>query len=296
MPAPLQAGAGLLAPKDLALLRRLQLLHSRPAGGLYPGRRRSARSARSPELADFRPYAPGDDVRQIDWRAYGRLERLVLRLYVAEEEAALNVVVDASESMTVGRPPKWPATCRLAAALAMLGLTAMDRVTVGTLDKSRRQTPQMRLSGGPRQILAFLDQIQPGGRGGPDDLLALSWLKPGLTVIVSDFMGEDDWAPALAALARARQDMVLWQVLAPDEESPELAGDVQLVDVETGAKREITITHRVLQVYLRNLAEHRRQLARKASAAGGRFLHSRSDWDLKGFMADGLRSGVVTRT
>src|SRR5438270_702614 len=83
---------------------------------------------------EVRPYVSGDDFRQIDWRAYARLERLMLRLYVAEEEACLNVVLDTSASMELGEPPKWQTSRRLAAALAFLGLEAMDRVQVGTLD------------------------------------------------------------------------------------------------------------------------------------------------------------------
>ena len=121
----------MLSPAELNLLSRLDLAYRRPVSGLYAGERRSPRAARSPEFADFRPYVAGDDFRQIDWRAYARLERLMLRLYVAEEESSLNLVLDASASMEVGTPPKWPAARRLASALAFLGLSGMDRVAVG---------------------------------------------------------------------------------------------------------------------------------------------------------------------
>src|SRR2546422_10235510 len=122
-----------LTTADLNLLGRLDLAYRRPQSGLYAGERRSPRAARSPEFSDFRPYVSGDDFRQIDWRAYARFEKLMLRLYVAEEEACLNVVLDASASMVVGEPPKWGTGRRLAAALAFLGLAAMDRVQVGEL-------------------------------------------------------------------------------------------------------------------------------------------------------------------
>src|SRR6202158_22087 len=102
----------LLNPADLAMLGRLDLAHHRPLAGLYSGERRSPRFARSPEFADFRPYTSGDDFRQIDWKAYARLDRLLLRLYVAEEESKLNVVIDASLSMTTGRAPEWAGTPR----------------------------------------------------------------------------------------------------------------------------------------------------------------------------------------
>src|ERR1051326_2733834 len=114
-----------LSAAELTLLGRLDLAYRRPQSGLYAGERRSPRTARSAEFSDFRPYVAGDDFRQIDWRAYARLEKLMLRLYVAEEEACLNVVLDASGSMALGTPPKWPLARRLAAALAFVGLAAM---------------------------------------------------------------------------------------------------------------------------------------------------------------------------
>ncbi|MGQ0742851.1 MAG: DUF58 domain-containing protein [Acidimicrobiales bacterium] len=294
---PAGSAAAILAPAEMGLLRRLDLTHSRPAQGLYPGQHRSSRSARSPELADFRPYAPGDDIRQIDWRAYARLERLVLRLYVAEEEAALNVVVDASESMTLGVPPKWEAVRRLAAAIALLGLKGMDRVAVGTFggEDGGQSTPHVRLSGGATRLFGFLNQVRTGGVAGPDDLTKLRWLRPGLTVVISDFMGDQTWGPALVALGRARQDLVLWQVLSPEEEHPKLRGDLRLVEVETGRAREITVTPRVVQEYLRNLAEYRKGLRRQAAAAGGRFLNITSQNNLSEVVHAALRAGVIRR-
>src|SRR5256714_14321390 len=123
----------MLTTAELNLLGRLDLAYRRPQSGLYAGERRSPRAARSPEFSDFRPYVSGDDFRQIDWRAYARFEKLMLRLYVAEEEACLNVVLDASASMALGIPAKWPAARRLAAPLAFAGPAARGRVALGTL-------------------------------------------------------------------------------------------------------------------------------------------------------------------
>ena len=136
----------------------------------------------------------------------------------------------------------------------------------------------------------------PGGAAGPDELSTLRWLRPGLTVVVSDFLVEAAWKPALVALAQANQDLVLWQVLAPDEERPELRGDVRLIDAESGTVREMTITPRVVADYLKALKELRDNLSTQASAAGGRFLHTRSDQDLEASITVALESGVVRRS
>jgi uncharacterized protein (DUF58 family) len=289
----------LLNAAELTLLSRLDLAYRRSRSGLYAGERRSPRAARSPEFSDFRPYVSGDDFRQIDWRAYARLERLMLRLYVAEEEACLNVVLDASESMALGTPSKWPAARRRAAALAFLGLAAMDRVTLGTLDG--RFLPPLRGRDGVGRIWHFLEGLEPAGESGPADLARIRWARPGMTVVVSDFMAGDeegaaaDWSPALAALAGRRQEPVLWQVLAPDEERPWITGDLKLVDPETGRDREITITPAVVADYERALAALRHRLTRASSAAGGRFVASDSAADLEHAMLAGLRTGVLRR-
>lgn len=287
--------ATLLAPAELAALGRLGLVHRRPQRGNNPGERRSPRSARSPEFADFRPFSRGDDLRQVDWRAYARLDRLVVRLHVAEEEAALNVIVDASASMGLGSPPKWPAARRVAAALATLGLIRMDRVTVGVLARGGPCTGQLGRAAGAGRVAGFLLGLEPQGAAGPADLSGLRWLRPGLTVVVSDFLVGDPWDRALSALRAGRQEPVLWQVLSPDEEHPRLTGDLKLREAESGRLHDVTITARVVEDYLAKLAEHRDGLRRQATAAGGRFLHTSSDGDLRTWMTAAAAAGVVRR-
>jgi uncharacterized protein (DUF58 family) len=283
-----------LSAAELTLLGRLDLAYRRPQRGLYAGERRSPRAARSPEFSDFRPYVSGDDFRQIDWRAYARLEKLMLRLYVAEEEACLNVVLDTSASMALGEPAKWPAARRLAAALGFLGLAGMDRVQVGGLRSGR--LPPLRGRDGVARVWAFLQGLEPAGQAGAEDVLRLTWTRPGMTVVISDFLVEGaNWTPALASLSARRQEPVLWQVLAPDEEHPPLSGDLKLVDVESERGRELTITPGLVGEYERALAAHRQGLVRAGQTAGGRFVHSSSADDLEATMLAGLRAGIVRR-
>ena len=285
----------MLSPAELNLLSRLDLAYRRPVSGLYAGERRSPRAARSPEFADFRPYVAGDDFRQIDWRAYARLERLMLRLYVAEEEASLNIVLDASASMEVGTPPKWPAGRRLAAALAFLGLSSMDRVAVGVLGDRRLRTPHLRGKDGVARIWAFLGAIEPRGVARPSMLTELDWPRPGMTVVISDFFTEEAWTAAVAGLRRRRQEPLLWQLLAPEEESPTLAGDWKLVEAESELARELTITPALVAEYLANLAQHRSGIRRAAEGAGGRMLASLSSQGLEEQMLTGMTAGVIRR-
>lgn len=289
----------MLSPAELSLLSRLDLAFRRPVSGLYAGERRSPRAARSPEFADFRPYVAGDDFRQIDWRAYARLEKLMLRLYVAEEESALNVVVDASDSMALGSPPKWQAARRLAAALSFVGLSSMDRVAVGVLGDRRRRTPHLRGRDGVARIFSFLESVEVGGSASPAELGDLDWPRPGMTMVISDFLADDDsgggWTAPLAGLRRRRQEPLLWQILSPDEELPTFTGDWLLVNAESGQSRELTITPALIAEYLANLAAHRTLLRRSAEGAGGRFVASLSADSLETQMAAGMSRGAIRR-
>src|SRR5438552_15718838 len=96
-------------PLEADVLQRLDnltLLARRPMASGRPGRRRSPLAGSSMEFADYRRYAPGDDFRRIDWRAYARLERLCLRVFEAEEHITVTLLIDCSDSMYQGTPAK----------------------------------------------------------------------------------------------------------------------------------------------------------------------------------------------
>src|SRR5947209_10344778 len=123
-------------PLEADVLQRLDsltLLARRPMPSGRPGRRRSPLAGSSMEFADYRRYAPGDDFRRIDWRAYARLERLFLRLFEAEENLTVTILVDCSDSMQYGEPSKASLALTLAAALAYIALKCEESVIVGAL-------------------------------------------------------------------------------------------------------------------------------------------------------------------
>src|SRR5215471_9176578 len=116
-------------PLDASVLQRLDnvaLLTRRPMATGRPGRRRSPLAGSSMEFADYRRYTPGDDFRRIDWRAYARLERLFLRIFEAEENLTVTILVDCSASMQHGTPAKSELAITLAVALAYIALRGED--------------------------------------------------------------------------------------------------------------------------------------------------------------------------
>ena len=253
-------------PLDAATLQRLDtlaLLTRRSMASGRPGMRRSPLAGSSMEFADYRSYAPGDDFRRIDWRAYARLERLFLRLFEAEENLSVTILVDCSASMQHNE--KAALATNLAAALAYIALKSEDSVLLGAL--TDRLAAHRRVGSGGHAIWsagAFLNQLP---QAGTTDLnralydLGKVITGGGMTIVISDFLAPGGYRPGVRSLARLRQEVALVQVLAPDEIEPDLQGDWQLRDSESNASVDVSITPAVLEAYRRQLESYMQELA-----------------------------------
>src|SRR5918994_2626953 len=155
----------------LRQLERLGVLMKQPVRGGLKGGRRSVKRGQSVEFADYRDYALGDDLRQLDWNVYARLEKLFVKLFVEEEDVTVTILLDASASMATGRPDKLTFAKRAAAALGYIGLSSEDRVAVSALTgRTARRRAALRGSGRVFRLLADLSAIEPAD--GPTDLVA----------------------------------------------------------------------------------------------------------------------------
>ena len=146
----------------LRRLEQLELASRRLTAGRMKGERRSIRRGQSVEFADYRNYSAGDDLRQLDWNVYARLERLFIKLFVEEEDVTVHVLVDASRSMDFGEPNKLRFARRAAGALAYLGLAHLDRVSVAFLGDGHA-TSLRALRGKARvfEVFGFLSGPRP---------------------------------------------------------------------------------------------------------------------------------------
>jgi uncharacterized protein (DUF58 family) len=263
----------LLEPQLLRRLETLALRVRRAVNGQMGGERRSISRGRSPEFADFRTYTAGDDYRLIDWNAYARLDRLMLRLFVAEEELPLGIFVDLSGSMDWGRPNKAVTARRLAGAIAYVALAALDRVrlTVFADGPTSGGAPYR----GRHSVGDLFARLQSFPVGGPTDYEKLVWpigrQRPGMTVLITDGLGEAPIEPAIVALQRARQEGAILQLLAPQEITPDWSGDARLKDAESGVEREFTSTPLTLGAYRGALAQRTEDIERAAHRRGLRF-------------------------
>ena len=142
----------------------LAMVSRRVFSGAMRAERRTKKTGSGVEFADHRDYVPGDDFRYLDWSAYQRFGRLLIRLYEEEEDLGIYLVVDASASMGFGDGQKLRHARRLAAALAYIGLANLDRVTVVAVgDRVVRTMPTTRGKGRIFRVLRFLQGLEPGG-------------------------------------------------------------------------------------------------------------------------------------
>ena len=243
----------------LAQLERLTLLSRRTFRGRVRGERRSPRRGHSVEFCDYRAYGVGDDLRYVDWNIYGRLDRLHVKLFVDEEDLCLHLLLDASASMDFGAPTKLEYGARLASALGFVGLVGMERVGVGVLrERVAEGWPPTRGRTQVVNLFEFLGRVEPAGGTSLNDGLgnyAMRAREPGLAVVVSDLMDPDGFETGVRALLERRFDVHLVHVLAPEEMDPELAGDLRLVDAETGEARELSVDGEAMRAYHERLRQ-----------------------------------------
>jgi uncharacterized protein (DUF58 family) len=289
----------MLSESLLQSLRLLRLNAPRRRAGLYAGERRSPRRGRSVEFADYRNYTPGDDPRRVDWNIYARLERPYIRLFEDEEDLTVYLLLDDSPSMFWqaeegdGLAQKWLCAAQLAAALGYVALASGDRVVVET-SRGQRFGPRRGVASAAL-LIAFIERISVESRHRARAALN-AWLKrcardvrPGLAILISDMLDEDGATEGIGALAGKGLAVNLLHTLCPDELTPALSGDLQLVDVETNGAQEVSLDAGVLAAYHRQLSAWRAQVAAEVQRFGGRYVLVNTSQPLEAILLRDLR-------
>jgi uncharacterized protein (DUF58 family) len=249
----------------LSKLEQLYVLSKKLFRGDHHAERRSRQTGSSLEFADYRNYNRGDDLRRVDWNIYGRLDRLVVKLFEQEQDLHLHFLIDASESMrwkaapgtrpgATERPSKLDTARRIAASLAYIGLANLDRVNIHWFGSSLE--PGMGLARGRSQFHQVLDFLrQPPELEGPTRLLDSARLfaqqikRRGMVFVLSDLFDPDGCQEALARLRHSQFEVQVVQVLDPAEIRPESSGDLKLIEGETGQSFDLTATGAILERY-----------------------------------------------
>jgi uncharacterized protein (DUF58 family) len=286
--------SGLLPPRLLSRLEALQLGTRRRLAGQLAGEHRSSRHGTSLDFADYRAYHPGDDFRRIDYHLYARLDVLLLKLFEAEDEIHVRLLVDTSASM--GEGGKLTQAARVAAALGFVALVRRDPVTLHTFPFEGAAPRFVGRAAAPR-LFRHLEALEPSGTtplvSAATHLLARPG-RPGLTVVCSDLL-TPEWEAGLARLPARGGDVVVVHVLAPGDLRPDLVGDLELVDAEGAGRVPVSCSPETLAAYQKAAEAWADDVAGRCRAAGAAYVRVGSGDDIEPLLVGGWRQAGVLR-
>jgi uncharacterized protein (DUF58 family) len=273
-PTPDRPGPG---PVPDGLLKALELTIARRVDGLLAGDHRSALLGRGTELAQVRPYVPGDDVRLIDWNVTARTTEPHVRVHLAERVLVTWIVLDTTPSMTFGTAERRKADVALGVALAVGHAATVRGNRVGLVGfgaSDRVLAPTQGRAGLVGLLLALRDGHEPGLAGADVSLgealrrVAGAARQRALVVVVSDFRGPREWRSALLRLA-GRHEVVAVEIRDPREQALEPVGTLWLVDPETGRQLQVDTNDGGLRErFAAAAAAERAAVARELTSAG----------------------------
>ncbi|SHI37450.1 DUF58 domain-containing protein [Desulfofundulus thermosubterraneus] len=260
-PAP---GRYLLEPGLAARLEGYRLVRYHPVGGEPGGSRRSRRKGGAVEFADYRQYTPGDEPRRVDWKAYARLGRLYVKEFLDERQDCVLLLVDTSASMDYGgEAHKGRCALRVAAGLGVCTLAGNDRLAAAAGGSQTALLAPLGGRGSIFRLLQFLEGLTFGGVSDlAGDLRAALAMAPrtGSLYVFSDLLDLEKVEKTLRLAAGYGLETTLLHIMAPQEQQPGLEGEWALVDAESGARVEVSVTPALLLAYRRRLKNFMEQL------------------------------------
>ena len=265
--------------RELEALRRRMRVRARSGGG---GDHIAKRRGSSAEFLEHRPYAPGDDLRRIDWLAFARTGEPVFKLFRAEEDVVVRLVVDASASLDSGRADE----ARDREARRRGDRLHGARRLGARAGHGRERRPHVRLAsrraGETRCRSCSASSIAIDAKAARisrarSSRSTLRSPRPGMLVVISDFMDAGPFDAAITRAAAAGHDVALVQVLSRDEVEPHYDGDYALVDAESNAVVEVTMDAGALEAYLARLNQLVLGLRALAKKVRGTYVRAITD-------------------
>ncbi|MCD4825476.1 MAG: DUF58 domain-containing protein [Phycisphaerae bacterium] len=283
----------------LTRLGGLHLIVKRLAASTTPGPVHSGAVGDGLEFADHRAYAPGDDIRFIDWPYYARMEKLLLRLFHKHSESDVAVLLDCSASMAAGgRAEPFDYARHVAAALAYVAMGSGRRVVL--LPFASDLGEPMRTGRDRANILPLLDYLAALPPRGKTDMLAAAvsfdhrYRHAGTVFLISDFYdGREQLPDVLARLGNRRRDVVALHTFSPEDRDPAPAGPVQLEHAETASRVNLQITEPLRDSYRRRWQAFREELEFACNSRQATYVAAPGDLPFDQLILQTLRQAGV---
>lgn len=272
--------------------------------GYFGGKHLVSTYGQTVEFSDFREYQPGDDIRRIDWNLYSRFEKYFLKLFTDERQMQVQIFIDCSASMGKDNPKKAAYVVATAAALGFLAVQNMDKASFYLMKGDNAENENGTIVGKNAFFRAMntLEEINFDGETDIEKCVTNcrdTGTNNGLTVIVSDFFTDSNWKKAVDYLAYKKRQVLLVQVLTPEEINPAYDGRVNLLDSEAvdasdEKNLKVKITRGMLQAYEEALEEFRADLKSFCSKRGADFVSVNTDTPIERMLfGELLKVGIM---
>ena len=277
-------------------LEKFSLLVRKRVSTAYSGGRKSLRFGHGISPVGYREYRKGDDFKLVDWKVYGRSEKLYIREHEEERSLVVHILLDGSASMSF--EGKFAYASRLAAGFAYLATMENEKYAISLFCNKLYPGEPKRGRRNLFQSIGQLDEIAP--RGGTSllaiaDQLASLLKTTSLVVLISDLLGgTEDIISSIYRLSG--HELVVIQVLAPQEAQLGFGGDVKFVDLETGVPLITRVTEGERQEYLKRLGEHNDRISAACSQVGAHYFLCKTDQPIFEAFSEMLSRVLIWKT
>ena len=260
----------------LAKLERLAIHWQKSLPGAVGGHNTSHLAGSGQEFLDHRQFHHGDDLRDVNWRAYLRLEKMFLKMFQLEPRIPVRVLLDTSRSMTTGAPSKFDYSRKLAAALCYVALVRLDSICLQPF--SKKLGDPFRLGGGRHRfqpVVNFVSALRPGGS---TSFLQVTrefisqYPQRGMAIVISDFLDDGECEKPLQYLSDFGHELILVQVWADEDREPPWEGELDLEDAETGSRVQLAFDEPARASYAAEFDKYALHIRNVALRNGGRYV------------------------
>ncbi len=260
----------------LQQVERLQTIVKNNVAGLFGGNHQSKRYGASSDFADYRDYMPGDDIKKIDWNAYARFDKLYYKLYLDERQVHTRIYIDASRSMGYGHGKKDVQAIRIAATIAYLSVCEMDKVSIYAVREQGLEEIILSMYGREQyyQEINKLNDILFEGDSYISEAILPSKVGygDGISVLISDFLTDNDYEGAIDFLSSKKRDVFCMQILSKEELNPKARGKMHFFDSENVAREyRKNINRDILNAYKAALEYATGRIRNYCFARGGEY-------------------------
>ncbi len=285
-------------------LETLALNFRSDLSGFFGGKHRTRSYGQTVEFSDFREYMFGDDIRRIDWNLYSRFEKYFLRLFTDERQMHAQFFLDCSASMGKPNPQKAAYAIGIAAALGFLSIHNMDKVSFKLIKKDTAEDMSGTIVGKNTFFKSIRDLENIEFKDEADIEKAVTncpnpGFNDGLTVIISDFFTQSNWKKAVDFLTFKKRQVMLIQVLTPEEIEPTYSDRMHLIDHESEdvadpKNMKIKITRSLQMAYREALKDYNQELKSFCASRGADFISVNCERDFEKMLFEELmRTGIM---